>query len=92
MRGRLAVTTKTLRAAVACALAAAWPGLALACPYCAGSREAGSAYFLSAVGMALLPIGFGVGLVLWLRRRMRGGAQDDPAADVESPTVGTHRR
>jgi DNA-binding helix-hairpin-helix protein with protein kinase domain len=97
MRGGLTAVSRRaaaiLRAATAVVLAAAaWPGIASACPYCAGSREAGSAYFLSAVGMGLLPIGLGVGLVLWLRRRMRAAPPDDPAAGVESPTDDTPRR
>jgi len=92
MRRRSEVSRGLLRVAAVCALAAALPGLALACPYCAGSREAGGAYFLSAIGMAFLPIGFGVGLVLWLRRRMRGGAPDDPAADPGSPAEQAPRR
>lgn len=70
--------------AAAFALAAGWPGAAWACPYCAGSREAGSAYFMTAIGMGLLPIGFGVGLVLWLRRRLRAGAAAPPGAGEES--------
>jgi hypothetical protein len=72
-------------AIAALALAALAPGIASACPYCAGSREAGSAYFLSAVGMGLLPIGFGVGLVLWLRRRLQAGAPSEPVAGGDPP-------
>ena len=75
------------RTALAAAiLLAAWSGVAAACPYCAGSREAGSAYFMTAIGMGLLPIGFGVGLVIWLRRRY--GARDentDPGESTSRP-------
>jgi len=69
-----------LAAAIAAALACVRPGIALACPYCAGSRDAGTAYLISAVGMGLLPVGLGLGLVLWLRRRLRPDAPEEPAA------------
>jgi hypothetical protein len=37
------------------------------------------------VGMGLLPIGFGVGLVLWLRRRLQAGAPSEPVAGGDPP-------
>lgn len=90
MRGR--IVSAALRALAVAVPAALWPAVAAACPYCALSRDGSSAYVVSAIGMLLLPLGFGAGLVLWLRRRMRGVPPQDPAAGDPPPADEAPRR
>lgn len=87
-----AVAASALRAIMVVLAATAWPAVASACPYCALSRDGGSAYLVSAVGMLLLPLGFGAGFVLWLRRRMRDGSHRDPVAGGPHTTEESSRR
>ncbi len=64
------------------------PGISEGCSFCAyGRGDANTAYLLTAAAMGTLPIGFGVGLALWLRKKTRAAARG--AADGDASTTTT---
>jgi len=68
-------------AVAAAAAALLVPAACAACSSCtAGRGDANIAYLATAAAMGSLPIGFGVGLTLWLRKRSR---------DMEAGAAGT---
>lgn len=70
-------------------MAAGWlaaAGMAEGCSFCGAARkDASIAYVVTAAGMGLMPIAFGAGLVLWLRRKYRRAGENAGGGEDAAP-------